>query len=623
MFLILWSLFTGFGYTLLCYHFDIVALVPIWFLITVTLCLWGWKLYSKFDTIKRHQKESKKWYLQIQLFFYSIFGLWTILFLYYSDIKAHNLNQVTLLLQGIWAMIALTFLFTDKKLFLLLFLMILYSMLSYFLGLKDSQEYFLSMFILGFFIWILYISRDSWIYTKDHFNHSQRDSLTGFYNRRTFIEHINKQLYRVKEQDRYAFVILVNVDHLKSINGRLGEDIGDRLLCDISYRMLSTSELKKSIFRLGGDEFAMMSTLYTDNDTCIKSAEKLSQSLESRLKEEYIIEKNQLQISVTLGIKILDRSIPSATEVIKELDHAMYEAKSLGKQGVLHINHPNITKIADTLEIERRFYYALKYHEIELYYQPQVNIDGDIIGCEVLSRWYNPRLGMKTSIELFHMAGEIGILNKVSNFMMEESFKTLKRWEEKEYNLKHFSINITVRQLLHEDFFKHLKSLCSRYLNQVSQNKIVFEMTEKVLKEDREQVVSMMKKVKKLGMAFSLDKIDIDAYFLNDLREFPIEELKIDGEFVHHTGKNRSHIMKLESIISLARKYQLRVIAEGIETKNQLEIFKGFDCHIYQGYYFDKPLNRDEFEVKLFHQKVKKVKYKVEQIEMKNGRMVV
>jgi len=621
--LLVWSLFTGLGYTLLCYIFDIAPFTLVWFAAIVVICFWGWELYRQFDYVTINKNKLKKWYQKVQLFIYSIFGLWTVIFLLNSDITQHNLNQVTVLIQVVAAIIAATFLFSDKKLFIPVLLILIYPLIVYFVNLNDTKGYFLAIFTLGFLGFLLYASNNGYKLIQQVFHQAQEDSLTGLYNRRNFMEHLDQLLKTLKDTKQFSYILLIDLDHFKNINDSLGHDIGDKLLREISNRLRDFCGDSKHVARLGGDEFMITSHMYSSYEDCIKSADIFSAEIGRILKETYVIDFNHIHISVSIGVKLIDGSVTSSIEVIKEADIAMYEVKSAGRDGIVNFNTTLSAKIGNTLEMERKLYFALEHKEIELYYQPQVNKDGLIRGCEVLARWYNPDLGMVSPLEFIKIAEKTGIIIDLGNFILEEAFKTLNSWEKKEHALEQLSINVSVRQLLHDTFINRIEYLCNKYLNEKSQNKIVFEITETLLEEDLKKVISVMKKVKKLGISFSLDDFGTGYSSLNYLREIPIDELKIDRSFVSHLGENKSDEMMLKTIFTLADIFDLHIIAEGIETDAQFEILKTYNCHLFQGYYFDKPLKRDDFERKLFKQKVKKVNMEINKKKIINRKNIV
>jgi len=605
--LVIWSLFTGLGYTLLCVLLDVAPLTVVWYIGVLGVSLWGWKLYRRFTQLTLNKKSLNHWYNQVKLFVYTIFGLWTLLFLVYSDITEHNLNQVTVLIQLILSIMAATFLFSDKKLFIPVILIVVYPLIVYFVNLNEIKGYFLAIFTLGFLGFLLYTSNSGYKFVQQIFYQAQRDPLTGLYNRRFFMDHLTQVLKNLQDKNQFSYILLIDLDYFKTINDSLGHNVGDVLLCEVSNRLKAYFGDSHIISRLGGDEFMIMSDTYENEDTCKKDLEIKSQEISRILKETYVIDYNHIHISASIGVKLLDGSINKPIDVIKETDIAMYEVKARGRDGVINYNTVMSKQIDNTLAMERKLYFALEYDEIELHYQAQVDKDKTIVGCEVLARWYNPDLGQVQPLEFIKIAEKTGIIIELGKYILEESFKTLKGWEKSENNLQQFSINISVRQLLDESFVDSVESLAHKYLNETLQKKVIFEITETLLAEDIDRIILVMKKIKKLGIRFSLDDFGTGYSSLNYLREIPIDELKIDQSFIQNLGKSKTDEMMLKTIFILAGIFDLRVVSEGIENKMQFDILNRYESHLFQGFYFAKPLTKEDFETLLLKQKVEKI----------------
>jgi len=605
--LVIWSLFTGLGYTLLCVMLDVAPLTVVWYVGILGVSLWGWKLYHRFKRLTLNKKSLNNWYNQVKIFVYTIFGLWTILFLLYSDITEHNLNQVTVLIQIILSIMAATFLFSDKKLFIPIILIVVYPLIVYFVNLNEIKGYFLAIFTLGFLGFLLYSSNSGYKFLQQIFYQAQRDPLTGLYNRRFFMEHLTQVLKNLQQNNKFSYILLIDLDYFKTINDSLGHNVGDILLCEVSDRLKSYCGDSHIISRLGGDEFMIMSDTYKNEELCKKDLEIKSQEISRLLKETYIIDYNHIHISASIGVKLLDGSTKKPIDVIKETDIAMYEVKSRGRDGVINYNTVMSKQIDNTLAMERKLYFALEYDEIELHYQAQVDKNKTIVGCEVLARWYNPDLGQVQPLEFIKIAEKTGIIIELGKHILEESFKTLTEWDKSENNLKQFSINISVRQLLDESFVGSVESLVDKYLNEKLQKKVIFEITETLLAEDIERIILVMKKIKKLGIRFSLDDFGTGYSSLNYLREIPIDELKIDQSFIQNLGKNKTDEMMLKTIFILAGIFDLRVVSEGIENKMQFDILNRYESDLFQGFYFAKPVKKEDFETLLLNQKVEKI----------------
>ena len=611
--LVVWSLFTGFGYTILSLVLDVAPLMSLWCLVTALVSIWGWNLYRQFASLTLNKRILNRWYIKVKLFIYITFGLWTVNFLLYAEIVEHNFNQVAVLIQVILAIMAASFLFSDKKLFIPVILIVVYPLIVYFIHLHETKGYFLAIFTLGFLGFLLYTSNSGYKFMQQIFYQAQRDPLTGLYNRRFFMEHLKQVLLNLQEKNNFSYILLIDLDYFKTINDSLGHNVGDVLLCEVSNRLKSFCGDSHIVSRLGGDEFMIVSDAYENEDACKNDLETKSKEIGRVLKETYNIDYNHIHISASIGVKVLDGSVTKVIDVIREADIAMYEVKSKGRDGVINYNEVMAKKINNTLEIERKLYFALEYNEIELYYQAQVNKDTSIIGCEVLARWYNPDLGAVEPLEFIKIAEKTGIIIQLGDYILEESFKTLQSWEKRNNPLEQFSINISVRQLLHESFVSTVETLSQKYLNEQSQKKVIFEITETLMAEDIHTIISVMKKIQKLGIRFSLDDFGTGYSSLNYLREIPIDELKIDQAFIQNLVESETDEMMLKTIFILADIFELRVVAEGVETKEQFDILNTYDCTLFQGFYFHKPMPKADFENVLLKQKVEKINRQLHQ----------
>ena len=274
----------------------------------------------------------------------------------------------------------------------------------------------------------------------------------------------------------------------------------------------------------------------------------------------------------------------------------MYEAKAQGRDGIILFNDALEKRVKQHLEIERRLYFALEHEEIILCYQPQYNADRKIIGTEVLVRWINSDFGLVTPTEFIGIAEKTGLIIELGNFIIEEAFKTLKEWDEKGLELEQFSVNISVRQFFHSSFSKEVESLADKYLNENTRKKVIFEITETVLIEDMNRIIAAMNRLIALGISFSMDDFGTGYSSLSSLRDMPIEELKVDKSFVSHLGEYESDELMITTILSMAKIFNLKTVAEGVETKEQFDFLLNNGCDIFQGFYFSKPLKKEQFE---------------------------
>ncbi|HFU77852.1 MAG TPA: bifunctional diguanylate cyclase/phosphodiesterase, partial [Epsilonproteobacteria bacterium] len=483
--------------------------------------------------------------------------------------------------------------------------------------------YFSAIYAVIFLGLLLYSSNNSNQLIQQIYYQAQHDSLTGLFNRRYFTDYLEQMLSSFKDSHKFAYLLLIDLDHFKTINDSLGHDVGDSLLKEVSNRITSYCEKTHLISRIGGDEFMIVSYEFDEIDACKKEAESFAKVLGEILKETYVIDYNHLHISASIGIKFIDRATVKTSQVIKDVDIAMYEAKADGRDAIVNFNNVLALQVDNTLEIERKLYFALKHNEIELHYQAQVDEKEKIIGCEVLSRWYNEELGLVSPVDFVSIAEKTGIIIELGNYILEESFKTLQKWENEGIVLEQFSINISVRQLMHESFLNHVTHLCNRYLTDTTRRKIIFEITETLLAEDIDKVVTHIHNLKKLDIRFSMDDFGTGYSSLSYLRELPINELKIDRAFVSRLGESDSDEMMIKTIFSLAKIFNLNVVAEGVETGEQFRLLLEHECHIFQGFYFSKPMIQEDFEIYLFRNKIKKVNTALKSKKEMNRKMII
>jgi len=600
-----WSLLTGLGFVILCYIYDIADQAIIWYGGIVVVSMWGWSLYRQFKYRNVEIRQLETWYQKVRLFIYVTFGLWTILFILYYDVTQNNINLVVIFIQIGASVIAGSFLFSDKTLFIPTLLILMYPLVIYFMGLQEAYGYFAALYAMLFLGLLLYSSSNSNLLIRQIYYQAQHDALTGLFNRRYFIDYLEQMLYAFKDNNKFAYILLIDLDHFKTINDSLGHDVGDSLLIEVTNRIKTYCEDTHLISRIGGDEFMIVSYEFEDADQCKVSSNIFANELGQILKETYIIDYNHLHISASIGLKFIDRTTAETSQVMKEADIAMYEAKAEGRDGVVNFTNVLSKQVNNSLKIERQLYFALKNNEISLYYQGQVSEEKIIIGCEVLVRWYNEDLGFVSPMEFIPIAEKTGIIIELGHFILEEAFKTLQLWEDQSIHLEQFSVNISIQQLLNKNFVNDVEDLCHRYLNDNTRKKIIFEITETLLAENIDKVIRVIRRTKELDIRFSMDDFGTGYSSLSYLREMPIDELKIDRSFVSRLGETDSDEKMITTIFTLAKIFDLKVVAEGVETGEQFRFLLEHDCHIFQGYYFAKPMNRSDFEVHLLRNKKK------------------
>lgn len=469
-------------------------------------------------------------------------------------------------------------------------------LVGYFFLIGEWYGYVLSVFSVIFLGVLLYSSDNSYRLIQKNYYQAQHDSLTGLYNRRYFVEYMERVINRIQHTDDYVYILLIDLDHFKTINDTLGHEIGDKVLVEVASRIKRYCGDNYIIARLGGDEFTIMSKEYAAQYDCQELVLNFSEALLHILKAPYLIEGHHLYLSASIGINGVGRKAMDARYFIKEADIAMYEAKAQGRDGIIVFNDDLAKRVEYHLEIDRRLYFALEHNEIELRYQPQFNKERKMIGCEVLVRWNNHEFGFVSPAEFIAIAEKTGLIIELGNYIMEEAFKTLSQWSENEIEIEQFSINISVRQFFHATFVEQVEQLVRKYLNEKIVKKVVFEVTETILIEDMQRIIALMERIKRLGISFSMDDFGTGYSSLSSLREMPIDELKVDRSFVSHVGEQRSDELMITTILSMAKFFQLKTVAEGVETEEQFQFLLKNNCDIFQGFYFARALGKEQFE---------------------------
>jgi diguanylate cyclase (GGDEF)-like protein len=591
------SFIPGLAYIGLGWMKDAVIPALILYSLVILVSLWGWKLYRDFEFEEMGKDELKNWYRKLTLFFYIIFGLWTLAFLVYSEEVESKLHYIAIFTQIGISVVASILLFSDRKLFFPVLLILILPLTVYSLSIGELYGDVLSIFSLIFLGVLTYASDNSYNLIQKTYYQAQHDALTGLYNSRYFINYMDYMIKRIQSSKKCAYLLLIDLDHFKTINDSLGHELGDKVLKEVAKRIRDYCEDTHTIARLGGDEFAIISDKFYGDENCQESAYTFSEELLQILKQTYVIDRHHLYISASIGVNSIGNSLTEARQFIREADIAMYQAKEQGRDGIILFNDELAKQVEYLLEIERKLYFALENNEIELRYQPQFNREQKIIGCEALVRWNSPELGLISPFEFVSISEKTGLIIELGNYIIEEAFKTLQSWEIKGLDLKQFSINISVRQFFHSAFLDEVKRLSEKYLNEDTRKKIIFEVTETILIEDMYRISLIINKLKRLDFSFSMDDFGTGYSSLSSLREMPIEELKIDRSFVSYLGERKSDELMITTILSMAKIYDLKTVAEGIETEEQFMFLLENGCDFFQGYYFSKPLSKDDFEL--------------------------
>jgi EAL domain-containing protein (putative c-di-GMP-specific phosphodiesterase class I) len=278
-----------------------------------------------------------------------------------------------------------------------------------------------------------------------------------------------------------------------------------------------------------------------------------------------------------------------------QADTAMYQAKENGRNST-QLFIPEMQIIAKVkLALEKDLRYAIKRNEMQVYYQPQTNIKGDLIGAEALLRWIHPQRGHISPTDFIPIAEESGMILELGDFVLKDACKRIMQWKSVE-SLKHIAVNVSPVQFRHPDYVTSVEKIIQEY--SLDTKKLTLELTEGLLVNNVEDVIKKMQKLKNLGISFSIDDFGTGYSSLAYLTKFPLDQLKIDKSFVDDIGKDQDDQVIIETIIAMADRLSFNLIAEGVETNEQIQFLKEKGCFNFQGYYFSKPMAVKEFSEK-------------------------
>ena len=593
------SLVPGLVYVVFGWFFNVVYPALLWYGLLILISIYGWSVYREFDRYQMDEKHLKRWYTKLTWFMYLIFSSWTLIFVMYVGYEEHHLHYIAIFTQLGASVVASALLISDKKLFVPTLFLLMLPLIIYFGLVGTWYGYVLSLFSFIFLGVLLYTSFNTNKLLHENYFQAQHDALTGLFNRRYFMEYMESLTERLKGTHKTVSVCLIDLDHFKTINDSLGHDVGDKLLIEVSKRIEKYTKDSHMLARLGGDEFILVSKALEDNMAEIDPNIINVENLLTIIRKPYMIDGHYLHISASIGIHKLDPSSFYTTNFIKEVDIAMYEAKEQGRDGVVIFNNDLAKRVERHLQIEQRLHEALKEEKMRVYYQPQFDREEDLIGAEALLRWYDEDLGELTPSEFIPIAEKTGLILELGNYVLKETFISLNSWNEKGKKIRSISINVSMRQLLHEAFIEDVRYLLSTYfpLREASQ-KVYFEITEHVFAEDITKVISIMERLKEMGIFFSIDDFGTGYSSLSYLKVLPIDEVKIDKSFITGFAESENNKKLISAIISIAKNFELSIVAEGVETFEQLVYLNRIGCDIYQGFYFEEALPQSTFEAK-------------------------
>jgi len=430
------------------------------------------------------------------------------------------------------------------------------------------------------------------------------DTLTGLPNRKLFEEILEDWLKKTETEKSTGAVVLIDIDNFKDINDIYGHEAGDEYLKAIGEKVLEylkKLEVKTFFARVGGDEFAVILHGLAKKEQVIEFCAQLLKIFESEIYIESI--DRHLFTSASMGVSFYPDDGKNVKEIFRNVDMALSSAKDNGKNDFQIFMPFILMKNLKKIGIEKNLKKAIEEDQFELYYQPVINLkDMEIHSVEALLRWNLPGKGMVSPLEFIPVAEESGLIVKIGEMVIEKAFSDLKNWERKGIDYLHMAINLSVRQFKTKFFIDVVKKLIERY--SVDPQKISFEITETGAVENFDVSLKILSFLCQMGIKFMIDDFGTGYSSLIYLRRLPIGGVKIDKSFISEIESSKESRAIVEGIVLMAHKIDLKVVAEGVETKKELEVLKEVGCDFAQGYLFSKPLPKTEVEKLLLAKKI-------------------
>ena len=415
---------------------------------------------------------------------------------------------------------------------------------------------------------------------------ASHDSLTNLPNRRTFQDRLDLAIESASRSKKSIAILFIDLDRFKPINDNLGHHAGDLVLIESADRLKKLIRSSDTVSRISGDEFALILNDVEHYKHALTIADKISQ----KMQEPYQLSNAEVHLSASIGIAIYPDDANNADELLKKADQAMYEVKANGRNGYQFYTQEMQQKSEYRHQLRNELITALKTKEIQPYFQPIIELNTkQIRKCETLARWQQKNGDFIAPIEFINLAEETGLINQIDLFMLEESSKYLMEMDV-EIEL---SINVSPR-LFHtkDNALQHWLTAIKKISKSVS---LTIEITERLLTEDSKKVLTILNQCKNMGIKVAIDDFGTGYSSLNYLINFPIDQIKIDRSFIKNIGIDSASEILIETILTMANRLGIKVVAEGIETQEQLTYLHKHHCDFGQGYLLGKPMNRESF----------------------------
>jgi diguanylate cyclase (GGDEF)-like protein/PAS domain S-box-containing protein len=417
------------------------------------------------------------------------------------------------------------------------------------------------------------------------------DSLTGLPNRDLFKDRLQLVMSHSRRNNEMLSVMFIDLDRFKDINDTLGHDIGDLLLIEVASRLKETIPKDDTVSRMGGDEFTLIIGSIID----VKYIINIAENIMSVVSRPFNINGQELYITTSIGISIYPNDGEFSETLIKHADLAMYRAKEFGRNNYQFFTKTMNEKAVKRLQLEKDIRKAIERNEFLLHFQPQFELLTEkIVGCEALIRWNNPNSGQVSPGEFIPLAEETGLIIPIGEWVLREACQQLAKWNNSGYEDLRMAVNISAQQFEQQDFADVIIKVLKE--TGINPNFLELELTESTVIKSTARAIKVMNVLKEIGIKISIDDFGTGFSSFGYLQRFSADILKIDRSFIKNMHLNSNDAAIVSAIIDMAHILQLKVIAEGVESEDQMEYLKSINCDVVQGYFVSKPVPCGEFE---------------------------
>jgi len=421
------------------------------------------------------------------------------------------------------------------------------------------------------------------------------DYLTDLPNRRLLREILNGALKHHHKTGQLGAIVFLDLDHFKTINDSLGHQVGDKLLQQIAERLRSALPESRCVSRLGGDEFAVViGNLGSDRSAAEVTAMRAAEVLRDSLIQPFMISHHELVVGTSIGVTLFPNEKADVTGLFRQADLALYSAKAAGRNTAAVFAAQMQEDAGLRLVVEKGLRTALDKRELKIYFQPQLNMNGDLIGAEALLRWNHPEYGLMEPRHFISVAEETGLIHIIGDYVLSSVCTYIRKWSQAKLPTPpRLAINVSPWQLATSGFARKVKRAIE--LADINPSRLTLEITENAVLQDIEEVANTIRELSALGVRFSIDDFGSGYSALASLKKLPLHELKIDRIFISEMRIDPPDQF-ISTIIAMAHNMGLYVIAEGVETEAQRLALATLGCHGYQGYLISKPMPVRDFE---------------------------